>query len=61
MVVVLWTAPADAVQIMLALLLTEDRLRPFAVVSGISAVGGQVVGIALLLGVHNDATTYAWG
>ena len=59
--VILWTGPAAAVQVMLALLVTEDRLRPFAIVSGISAVGGQVGGILLLLFVHNDATTYAWG
>lgn len=59
--VILWTGPAAAVQVMLALLVTEDRLRPFAMVSGISAVGGQIGGILLLLFVHNDATTYAWG
>ncbi len=59
--VILWTGPAAAVQVMLSLLLTEDRLRPFAVVSAISAVGGQVVGLVLLFTVRDDATTYAWG
>jgi len=59
--VILWTAPGAAVQVMLALLISEDRLKPFALVSALSAVGGQIIGIALLLFVHNDATTYAWG
>ena len=59
--VVLWTAPAAAVQVMLALLLTEDRIRPFAIISALAAVGGQLAGIVLLLVVHKDATTYAWG
>ena len=59
--VVLWTAPGAIVQVMLALLLTEDRIRPFALISGVAAVGGQVIGVCLLLLVHNDATTYAFG
>jgi O-antigen/teichoic acid export membrane protein len=59
--VVLWTFPAAGVQAVLALLLAEDRIRAFSLVSIIAAVGGQLVGIALLLAVHNDATTYAWG
>ena len=58
---VLWTAPGAGVQVMLALLLAQDRLRSFAVVSILSAVGGQVFGIALLLAVHRNASTYAWG
>ena len=57
----LWTAPGAAVQVMLALLLSEDRLRPFALVSVLSAVGGQVIGVGLMLGIHRDAATYAWG
>jgi O-antigen/teichoic acid export membrane protein len=60
-VVILWTAPAVAVQVMLALLLTEDRFRQFFLVSAISAVGGQIVGLFLLFMVHNDATTYSMG
>lgn len=59
--VILWTAPAAAVQVMLALLLAEDRLRPFALVSALSAVGGQVIGLVLLFVFEKDATTYAWG
>ena len=58
---ILWTAPGAAVQVMLSLLLAQDRLRAFTFVSVFSALGGQIVGIALLLLVHNDATTYAWG
>lgn len=59
--VLLWTAPAAAVQVMLALLVTEDRFKTFAIIGGVAAVGGQIVGIALLFFVHDDATTYAWG
>ena len=59
--VILWTAPTAALQVMLSLLLTEDRIRPFALISALAAVGGQVCGIVLLIFVHNDATTYAWG
>lgn len=58
---VLWTAPGAAVQLMMALLLSQDRFRPFAVVSGLSAVGGQVFGIALLLRYGREAGVYAWG
>jgi O-antigen/teichoic acid export membrane protein len=57
----LWVAPGAAVQLVLAVLLSQDRFRAFACVSGISGVGGQVVGIALLLGHTPDAGTYAWG
>ncbi|RKR76682.1 oligosaccharide flippase family protein [Frondihabitans australicus] len=59
--VILWTAPSASVTAMLALLVAQDRLRPFAIVSIISAVGGSIVGMVLLLTVHRDATTYAWG
>lgn len=58
---ILWTAPGAAVQVMLALLLAEDRLKAFTAVSALSAVGGQVFGIALLFGHSRDASTYAWG
>ncbi|WP_427007448.1 lipopolysaccharide biosynthesis protein [Pseudarthrobacter sp. H2] len=59
--VILWTGPGAAVQVMLSLLLTEDRFRSFALLSAISAMGGQTVGLILLFTLHNDATTYAWG
>ncbi len=58
---VLWTAPAAGVQVMLALLLSEDRLRPFAFISALSAVGGQVCGLVLMFTISRDAGTYAWG
>jgi O-antigen/teichoic acid export membrane protein len=59
--VTLWTAPAAAVQVMLSFLLAEDRLRPFALVSALAAVGGQLCGLVLLFTVANNATTYALG
>lgn len=58
---VLWTAPGAIVMMVMALLMAQDRLFPFAVVSLLSALGGQVFGIGLLLAVSADATTYAWG
>jgi O-antigen/teichoic acid export membrane protein len=61
LVTFLWTGPGAAVQVMLSMLLSQDRLKVFTLVSGLSAVGGQVVGILLLVLVGRDATTYAWG
>lgn len=58
---VLWTAPGAVVMMAMALLMAQDRLLPFAVVSLLSALGGQLFGIVLLLAVSADATTYAWG
>lgn len=58
---VLWTAPGAAVQMMLALLSSEDRLKSFASVSVLSAVGGQVFGIILMLTNGRTAGVYAWG
>jgi O-antigen/teichoic acid export membrane protein len=60
-VVILWTAPAAVVQVILALLVAEDRIRTFTLISALSALGSQVVGIGLVLLVNRDATTYAWG
>ncbi len=57
----LWTGPSAAVHVMLSLLLAEDRLKGFTIISAVSAVGGQVVGIALILVVSRDATVYVWG
>jgi O-antigen/teichoic acid export membrane protein len=59
--VVLWTLPGAVVLTTLALLVTEDRLKVFSVVSILSSAGGQVVGLLLLAFGPNDATTYAWG
>ncbi len=58
---VLWTAPAVTAQLALALLLGQDRLRSFAVVSLCSSVGGQVVGLALVLLLDGGAAVYGWG
>jgi O-antigen/teichoic acid export membrane protein len=59
--VILWTLPGAAVQVVLALLVAEDRLRTFSIISMISAIGGSVVGLVLITTVNNSATTYAWG
>jgi O-antigen/teichoic acid export membrane protein len=59
--VILWTGPTAAVQVVQALLLTEDRFRPFALVGTIAAIGGQVVGLILLFTVRTDVAIYAWG
>ncbi|PCN46590.1 polysaccharide biosynthesis protein [Curtobacterium sp. 'Ferrero'] len=61
LVAVLWTGPAAIVQLSLALLVAQDRIRVFAVTSLLSSVGGSIIGLVLLELVHADATTYAWG
>lgn len=61
LVAVLWTLPAALVQMSLALLVAQDRIRVFAVTSLLSSVGGSIIGLGLLVLVHADATTYAWG
>ncbi len=59
--IVLWTGPGAVVQMALALLMAQDRLKPFALVSCLSALGGPLFGIALVFSVGRDASTYAWG
>lgn len=59
--IVLWTGPGAVVQMALALLMAQDRLKPFALVSCLSALGGPVFGIALVFSVGRNASTYAWG
>ena len=61
LVAVLWTGPAAIVQISLALLVAQDRIKVFAVTSLLSSIGGSIIGLGLLTLVHADATTYAWG
>ncbi|GAB4082254.1 polysaccharide biosynthesis protein HsfF [Modestobacter muralis] len=62
LVTVAWTAPAACLQLVSALLLAQDRFRAFSVVTLLSGVGGQVVGMALLLGSGSRvAGTYALG
>lgn len=58
--VVLWTGPGAAVQMMLGLLSSQDRLPAFTVVSLLSTVVAQVVGFAFLLTQSRLASTYAW-
>ena len=61
LVAVLWTGPAAIVQISLALLVAQDRIKVFAVTSLLSSIGGSIIGLGLLTFVRADATTYAWG
>ena len=58
---ILWTAPAGACLAMLGFLRAEDRLGAFTVVSFVTAVGGQILGIGLILLGHRTAVDYAWG
>ncbi len=58
---VAWTAPAAAVQLALALLLSQDRLRAFTLVSLVSAVGGQVGGLGVVLLVERSADAHLVG
>ena len=60
-IALLWTAPGGAVLLVLGLLQSEDRLGRFALVSVISSVGGQVLGIAAMLWWGRSAEIYAWG
>lgn len=63
---VLWTVPTAGVFVALGLLLAADRLRPYALVTLLSAVGGQVLGVSLVL-AHvqaagpTDVTRYLTG
>ncbi len=59
-IAVLWTAPSAISLLILAILRADDRLGPFCVVSILSAVGGQVIGVSLLLGYERSSTVYAW-
>lgn len=58
---VLWTIPSAGIIVQLALLLAADRLKAYATVSIVGAVGGQIVGITAVLLAGREATTYAWG
>lgn len=59
--VVLWTVPAVANQMMMGLLMSQDRFARFATVSIVSAVGSQVFGIGLILTLGGASDVYAWG
>ena len=61
LVTVLWTIPSAGVMVQLALLLSTDRLKAYATVSILAAVGGQIVGITAVILLHREASIYAWG
>lgn len=56
-----WTLPSSAVMVFMGLLLGSDRLRAYSLVSVLAAVGGQALGVALVLSVHPSPVIYAWG
>ncbi len=56
-----WTAPGASVLLALSLLQAEDRLLRFSVVSLVSTVGGQLIGITLLLTHARSPETYLLG
>jgi len=61
-VTVWWTLPTTFLVLSLALLMAQDRLRAYAVVSILLSVGSQVLGLALvLLPGAQTATVFAWG
>ncbi len=58
---VLWTAPSAFVQVCLALLMAQDRLRAFTVLNFLATVASQLVGLVLLGARPGSAAAYAWG
>ena len=60
-IALLWTAPGGSVLVVLSLLQSEDRLGRFAVVSIVSSVGGQVLGLGGMLVFDRSAEVYAAG
>jgi O-antigen/teichoic acid export membrane protein len=59
---VAWTAPAAALQLLLAVLLSQDRLGAFTTVNVLAGVGGQAIGLTILATAHaRTAEAYAWG
>lgn len=59
--VIVWIIPTAAVQVMLALLMVEDRFRAFATISGIAAIGSQLTGVILLVTISSTPEMYVWG
>jgi O-antigen/teichoic acid export membrane protein len=51
---VVWTVPTAGAFVALGLLLAADRLRPYTVITAVSTVGGQLLGVGLVLG-HVEA------
>ncbi|MCZ2829870.1 oligosaccharide flippase family protein [Modestobacter sp. VKM Ac-2986] len=61
-VTVAWTPFAAGVLLVSAMLLSQDRLRAFAFINIFAGIGGQVLGLAILvLGGERDAGHYAEG
>jgi O-antigen/teichoic acid export membrane protein len=60
MLAVLWTGPSAVCLLILALLRAQDRIGGFFAVSVLSSIGGQVLGVFLLLGGSRSTTTYGW-
>jgi O-antigen/teichoic acid export membrane protein len=60
-VAVLWCAPGAANMVALGYLRAHDRLLAFGVISTLTGVGGQLVGLALCLAFARSAVAYAWG
>ena len=60
-VAVLWCAPGAANIVALGYLRAQDRLLPFGVLSLLTGVGGQLVGLALCIAFGRSAVAYAWG
>jgi O-antigen/teichoic acid export membrane protein len=61
-IVIGWTPLASGVLMVSSLLLSQDRLRPFALVNVLASVGGQAVGLGvLLIGGYETAGAYAVG
>jgi O-antigen/teichoic acid export membrane protein len=56
-----WTVPTTFLQLGLALLMAQDRLRSFAVVSMLMTLGSQVVGLVFLFVAGRSSAVYAWG
>lgn len=61
LITLLWTFPGTVVGLVLSILQAEDRLVRFTVVSVISTVGSQAVGLVLLLAFDRSVVAYAWG
>jgi O-antigen/teichoic acid export membrane protein len=57
----LWVGPGAVVQVVLALLVAQDRFRVFTAISLITAIGGSAFGLVLILTVKDNAFTYALG
>jgi O-antigen/teichoic acid export membrane protein len=58
-----WTVPTALATLGLALLMAQDRLRGFAVVSALLNIGSQASGLAFLVlsAPQESAAVYAWG